>query len=130
MTGPVLVYDDACGFCTWWADWVGAHAAIRVVGFSALTPEHRNRLPEHYERCVHLLADGRVYSCGEAVEAALVRLDFVPSMLRDPGSIRRSPHYRRLREHGYRWVANNRDTLSKIVAKTPRAHESDSGDST
>lgn len=130
MTEPVLVYDDACGFCTWWADWVVARSAIRQVGFSILAPEHRDRLPENYEQCVHLLTDERVYSCGEAVEAALVRLNFVPSLVRDPGPIRRSRPYRRLRERGYRWVAENRDTLSKVVAATPRAHETDSPDST
>ncbi|MFW5922723.1 MAG: DCC1-like thiol-disulfide oxidoreductase family protein [Halodesulfurarchaeum sp.] len=125
MTVPVLVYDDACGFCTWWADWVAAHAAIRTVGFTALSPKQRDRLPPDFERCVHLFADGRRYSCGEAVEAALLRLDFVPSVLREPGRVRRTRTYRRLRERGYRWVAENRETLSRIVSKSPRAGDAD-----
>lgn len=128
MTEAVLVYDDACGFCTWWADWISTRAPIRTVGFSALSPEQRDRLPATYERCVHLFADERTYSCGEAVEAALLRLDFVPSWLREPGPIRRSKPYRLLRERAYRFAAENRVTLSKIVSTTPRAHDSDSSD--
>lgn len=91
---PVLVSDDACGLCTRWADLIGANTAIRPVGFSTLSPERGDRLPANADRCVHLLADGRVYSCGEAVEAAIARLDFVPSGLQNPGPIRRSGPYR------------------------------------
>jgi predicted DCC family thiol-disulfide oxidoreductase YuxK len=118
---PVIVYDDSCGFCTWWADWIGARAPVRTVGFSDLSPAIRERLPPDFERCVHLLTETRVYSCGEAVEAALLRLDFVPPGLREPGPIRLSRGYRRLRERAYRWVADNRSTLSSIVSTTPRA---------
>lgn len=125
MTEPVLVYDDACGFCTWWADWVAARAPIKTVGFAALSSERRARLPADVEQCVHLLADGQVFSCGEAVEETLRRLDFVPSWIGEPGPIRRSRPYRRVRERGYRWVADHRETLSKIVSTTAGAGDTD-----
>ena len=28
MSGDVLVYDDDCGFCTWWANYFGHRADL------------------------------------------------------------------------------------------------------
>lgn len=123
MTDPVLVFDDECGFCTWSADLIGAHSPTRIVGFSTQSPERRERLPANFERCVHLVTKERVYSCGEAVEAAIVRLDFVPAGLQQPGPIRQSRSYEWLRERVYRWVAKNRSSLGRIVSKSPRGSD-------
>jgi len=70
-----LVYDDDCGFCTWWADYFDERTALRIVGFSDLTDELRARLPDDYEACSHLVTDDAVYSCGASIEEALTRTD-------------------------------------------------------
>jgi len=49
METPVLVYDDDCGFCTWWAEFFGEHSEIPTVGFSELDSEMRYMLPDDYE---------------------------------------------------------------------------------
>lgn len=120
MAPPTLVYDDDCGFCTWWADLFAANSTFRIVGFSSLTPALRDRLPDDYERCAHFVTDERVYSCGEAVEVALARSDLVPEWVPHTGLGEFDP-YVQLRERGYRWVADNRATLGKIVSKRPPA---------
>ncbi|MEF8772776.1 thiol-disulfide oxidoreductase DCC family protein [Halodesulfurarchaeum sp.] len=121
MKHPTLVFDDACGFCTWWADLIEAHSQVRTVGFSALTSDQRACLPAQYEQCVHFLTDERVYSCGAAAEAALVRLDFVPALFKRPGPVRRSRAYEWLRKRVYRWVADHRGRLGRIVSRPPPA---------
>lgn len=121
VSNPVLVFDDACGFCTWWADFVDARSPITVVGFSQLGKDERDRLPSTYEECAHLLTEAGVYSCGAAVEAALFRLDVVPQSLTQPGPIRQHPFYEGVRERVYQWVAANRDRLGWFVSKSPPA---------
>ncbi len=126
MADPVLVYDDACGFCTWWADFVAAHSQVDVVGFSALSEAHLERLPAGYHSCAHLLTEETVYACGEAVEAALCRLDGMPAALQQPGPIRRHATYKRIRERVYRWVADNRGRLGWFLSKPAPARENKS----
>lgn len=121
MRTPVLVFDDACGFCTWWAELVEAHSTIQTVGFSTLSAEQRACLPPEYEQCVHLLTEDRLYSCGEAVEVALSRLDFVPAGFEHPGPVRRSRAYSKLREGIYQWVTRHRGQLGHIVSRPPPA---------
>ena len=113
---PVLVYDDDCGFCTWWAALIVNRAEMEAVGFGALPEAYRNRLPKDYERCVHLLTETRTYSCGAAAEAAFVRMHFLPQSLESPGLIRRNRYYKRLRERAYRWIATHRGRLGRIVS--------------
>ena len=121
MQRPVLVFDDACGFCTWWAELIEAHSEIHTVGFSTLSGEQRACLPAEYEQCVHLLTENRMYSCGAAVETALYRLEFVPGGLEHTGPVRRSQAYRRLREAVYQWVTRHRGQLGRIVSRPPPA---------
>lgn len=121
-----LVYDDDCGFCSWWAALV-ADRGVTVVGFSEVTDDDRERLPEGYETCAHLLTDDGVYSCGEAVEQALVRADILPAALAD--FLRQFADYERLRDEAYDWVAENRDKLGvAISAEPPSDREADSAD--
>ena len=121
MSDVTLVYDDDCGFCTWWADFFERRSEFRVVGFADLTDEERDRLPDDYEECSHLLADGEVYSCGESLEQALVRSDVGRDAAPVVRFLRNFEDYERLRENGYRAVADHRDVFGKIVSKTPPA---------
>ncbi len=114
---PRLVYDDDCGFCTWCAEWAVDHGTFDPVGFAELTPEDRERLPDDYENCVHLLTDDAVYSCGKATEEVLARSDAAPSEVFD--FLRNFSDYERLRENLYRQVANRRDWLGKVVSANP-----------
>ncbi|PSP88047.1 DUF393 domain-containing protein [Halobacteriales archaeon QS_4_69_34] len=111
---PTLVYDDDCGFCTWCAEWAVSHGEFEPIGFSALTDTQRERLPPDYEECVHLFADGRVYSCGRATEEVLARSDAVPGELFD--FLGQFDDYGRFRETLYRWGADRRDWLGVVLS--------------
>lgn len=130
MAAATLVYDDDCGFCTWWADVLAARSDLRVVGFSDLDddPDLRDRLPDDYQRCSHLVTAEAVYSCGASIEEALARSDLGGVARPVVDGLRRIGPYRALREWGYRRVAHNRDLGGKIVSKTPPARTSDDGD--
>jgi predicted DCC family thiol-disulfide oxidoreductase YuxK len=118
---PRVVYDDECGFCTWCARFTARHGDVELVGFEELTPDQHARLPDDYERCTHLLTDDAVYSCGEAVERALA-YDF-PFLAPAFAVLRQVPGYEWLRERLYRWGANNRVLLGKIVRDDPPAKQ-------
>jgi len=126
---PTLVYDDDCGFCTWWADRAAKRTDLRIVGFSEVTPTLRDRLPADYEDCVHLVTDDEVYSCGAAAEETLLRADAPGDA--DPRPLveflRQFEDYERLRERTYRWVADRRDTFGLLVSKTPPARRDRDG---
>ena len=123
MTGATLVYDDDCGFCTWWADFFDDRTDLRIVGFSDLDgdPDLRARLPDDYEACSHLVTDGAVYSCGESVEQALVRTGLGAGARPAVEFLRKSGAYRDVREWGYRQVANNRVLGGRLLSKRPPA---------
>jgi len=125
MDDATLVYDDDCGFCTWWADLIAAHSAMDLVGFSALSAELRDRLPEAYEECAHVVTDDAVYSCGEAIEVATLRSEYGDEVEPLVDFLRNFEEYGRLRERAYRWAADNRDKLGLVVSKTPPARKSD-----
>jgi predicted DCC family thiol-disulfide oxidoreductase YuxK len=110
---PRLVYDDDCGVCTRAALFVARHADVELVGFSALTPDQRARLPADWERCAHLLTDDAVHSCGEAMVRAFERTGLPPARLLP--WLRRVPGYGRARELVYRAVADNRDLLGRLL---------------
>lgn len=113
MSPPTLVYDDDCGVCTRAARAVERRSRVDIVGFSELTPELRARLPDEFERCAHLVADGAVYSCGEAMERAFERTGLPPS--RALPLLRRLPGYGTARERAYRAVARNRPLLGRLL---------------
>lgn len=111
---PRLVYDDDCGFCTWCADWAVRNGEFEPVGFSELTDEQRDRLPDDYEDCAHLLTDDTVYSCGKATEEVLARVGKIPAEPFD--FLNGFSDYERFREDAYRFVADRRDQLGKVVS--------------
>ncbi|WP_256390817.1 DCC1-like thiol-disulfide oxidoreductase family protein [Natronoarchaeum rubrum] len=127
MTEATLVYDDDCGFCTWWAEFVDDRSDLRIVGFADLTSELRDRLPEDYEECAHLVADGEVYSCGAAMEEAIVRSDVREELVDAIEFGRQFEDYGRVRERVYRLIADNRETAGKLMSTTPPARR-DAGD--
>ena len=123
MLEPTLVYDDDCGFCTWWADYFDERTDLRIVGFSDLPeyPAVRERLPEYYEECSHLVTEDRIYSCGASIEEALRRYDSGGPVGDAVEFLRNFEDYERIREWGYRQVADNRDKWGQLVSKTPPA---------
>ena len=128
MSGPVLVYDDDCGFCTWWAEYLARRSDVRIVGFTDLSPELRERLPENYEECSHFVTEDEVYSCGASIEEAFVRSDLGEAARPLVESLRRFDGYGAVREGGYRFVADNRSLWGKVLSKTPPAGSSDDRD--
>jgi predicted DCC family thiol-disulfide oxidoreductase YuxK len=106
MTPPRLVYDDDCGFCMYCVRWLLRFGEFEPVGFGDLTPDQRARLPDHYENCLHLLTDDAVYSCGAAAEQSLARCGVAGRSL--ARLARQIPYWGRLRERGYRFVADRR----------------------
>jgi predicted DCC family thiol-disulfide oxidoreductase YuxK len=127
MNEPTLVYDDDCGFCTWWADFFDARTDLRIVGFSDLSDDLRERLPTDYEACSHLVADGGVYSCGASIEEAVRRTDVLEPADDVVAFLRQFEDYERFRERAYRWVADNRDRWGRYLSKTPPARTESDG---
>jgi len=121
MDTPILVYDDDCGFCTWSANAVAERSDVRLVGFSELDDDLLERLPDDYEECAHLVTDEEVYSCGESIEEALLHSEVAPGLRPALDFVRQFDEYDRLRERGYRFVADNRDLFGKIVSADPPA---------
>ena len=114
MTEPILVYDADCDICTRAAVFISSHADVELVGFSELDEETRASLPPDFERCAHLVVDGRVYSCGEAMERAFELTTLPAASL--PSLLRRVPGYEPVREGVYRWVADNRPLVSRLLS--------------
>jgi predicted DCC family thiol-disulfide oxidoreductase YuxK len=125
MTDATLVYDDDCGFCTWWAEYFADRSDIRVVGFEELTPELRARLPEEYHNCSHFVTDDSVYSCGASIEEAFVRTGLGGEARPVVEFLRNFEDYERLRERSYRRVADDRSRWGRLLSKTPPARRSD-----
>jgi predicted DCC family thiol-disulfide oxidoreductase YuxK len=112
-----FVYDDDCGFCTWWAAFFADVTAVSLVGFSELDEKTRKRLPEDYEECAHLVTDEDVYSCGEAIEQTFAR-----SSVGKPAEplievFRQSALYEEVREGSYRQVADRRALWGNILSR-------------
>lgn len=125
MEPPVFVFDDDCGFCTWWADLFRARADLRTVGFSDLEPPLLERLPANYESCSHLVVDDATYSCGASIEQALLRVPPLGVFRPVIGFLRRFGGYRRVREWLYRRGARNRDRWGRLLSRTPPTRRSD-----
>lgn len=121
MTEATLVYDDDCGFCTWWAEFLLDRSDLRVVGFSELDADLRERLPEEYERCSHLVVGDEVYSCGESIERALVRTDLGRDLRPLVEFLGQFSDYDRVRERAYRAVADRRDLGGEFLSAEPPA---------
>jgi predicted DCC family thiol-disulfide oxidoreductase YuxK len=121
MTEAILVYDDDCGFCTWWAEFFTDRSDLPVVGFEELTPELRDRLPEEYENCSHVVTDERVYSCGASIEEAFSRSNLGEGVRPLVEFLRNFEDYERFRERSYRRVADDRVRWGRLLSKTPPA---------
>lgn len=117
MSEDVFVYDGDCGFCTWWADYVAQRTDLEMVTYAELTDEQRERLPDDYEECSHLLTDDDVYSCGAATERALARADVPPGAGDLFDFLRQFDDYEKFRERVYHEVADRRDELGLFVSK-------------
>jgi len=116
METPVLVYDDDCGFCTWWAEFFEDTAELRIVGYSDLTDDLRARLPDEYEDCSHFVTESAVYSCGASVEQAFVRSEVGRPLRSTVALLNQHDSYAALREWGYRHVAHNRALAGKVMS--------------
>jgi len=119
MDDATLVYDDDCGFCSWWARRLDEHAELELVGFSELSESLRERLPEDYEKCAHLVTEDAVYSCGESIEQAFVRSDLGKELRPVVAFAGQFDEYDSLRERAYRAVADRREKLGHFVSADP-----------
>lgn len=108
-----LVYDDECRFCTWSAAFAVRRSDLEPVGMAWLTDEESERLPHDYEECAQLLTDDAVYSCGEAMEEALIRADVLPEDLVE--SFRNYAGYIGLREGLYHFVSNHTALWANVL---------------
>ena len=120
---PQLVYDDDCGFCTWCASFAAERGTFDLVGFSDLSPAQRARLPDDYEQCAHLLTAEAVYSCGEAIEETLARVE-TPSRLLAT-AFRQLPGSETVREPLYREVADRRGLFGRLASREPPVQDDD-----
>lgn len=111
---PVLVYDDDCGVCTRAAVWVARRSVVELRGFSELSDSECARLPEAWRRCAHLLIDGDVYSCGEAMQRSFELTDHPMTRMARP--LRRVPGYHRALEAGYRIFADQRSLVGRFLS--------------
>ena len=113
---PRFVYDDDCGFCTWWAEFFAEHADLELVGFGEMDEELRRKLPEEYEDCAHLVTDDAVYSCGAAIEKALALSDVGRPVRPIFDVFNESEAYANLRERTYREVADRRALWGRYLS--------------
>ncbi|GAA0521928.1 Protein of unknown function, DUF393 [Halorubrum aquaticum] len=112
MAVPRLVYDDDCGFCMYMIRWLLRFGEFDPVGFSELTPDQKARLPDEYDACMHLLTDEAVHSCGRALEQCVSRCGTVGRCL--VRAARLLPCSERIRERGYRFVADRRSIWGRV----------------
>ncbi|MHC3378113.1 thiol-disulfide oxidoreductase DCC family protein [Haloarcula sp. H-GB5] len=126
MSDATLVYDDDCGFCTWWADFIGERSDLAIVGFTELDADLLARLPDDYESCSHLVTEDTVYSCGESIETALTHTELGKPARPLVSFLRQFEDYERFREQAYRRVADNRSKWGKVMSKTPPARRNSS----
>lgn len=123
MSDAIFVYDDDCGFCTWWAEFFEARSDIPIVGFSGLESSLQDRLPDDYERCSHLVTTDVRYSCGASIEETFVRSSVGQPLRPVVEFLRRFDTYTAVRELAYGRIAGNRVLWGKVLSKTPPARE-------
>jgi predicted DCC family thiol-disulfide oxidoreductase YuxK len=118
MSDATFVYDDDCGFCTWWAQFFADHSTLEIVGFSAVSDEERERLPDDWEDGAHLLTDEEVYTFGAGVEEALTYTEIGAEygLGQFVEFLRQFDDYERLRERLYREGADRRDLWGVLVS--------------
>ena len=116
MSGPAVLYDADCGFCTWVVDQIAARVepeAVEIVPLQAARADEllAGRVDERAKwESWHLVEpDGTMYSGGDAI----------PHVLRHVrgGRLagRAAGRFPRVTEGLYRIVARNRDRLGRVV---------------
>jgi predicted DCC family thiol-disulfide oxidoreductase YuxK len=115
-----VIYDRDCGFCRWSLSLLlraDRHRRLRPLALG--TPEADELLadltPEQRSASWHLVSpDGRRASAGAGLPAVLVLLPGgrVPAsvLARQPG----------VTERGYRWVADHRSKLSRVLPRSAK----------
>ncbi len=116
---PVLVYDDDCGFCTWWANYFDQRTDYVIIGFSELDAELERRLPDEYTSCSHFVTETEVYSCGASIEEAFRRSRIGRVFSPVIRVLRWFRVYHWGRERVYRWIAKNRSMWGRLLSATP-----------
>jgi predicted DCC family thiol-disulfide oxidoreductase YuxK len=121
MSDPRLrvYYDEDCGFCRWTLAWIlrwDRSRRLRPVPIQS--PEGDRELGDLGEarlESAHLVRGGERWTGGQALAPLLEEL---------PGGRALAPIARRLEpvtEPAYRWVANHRSALSKLVPRRSKA---------
>jgi hypothetical protein len=106
-----LVYDDDCGFCTSVAKFCSENTPVELVGFSELTDDEIEQLPQDYKECSHLIHDdGSVDSCHKCLPWVLNELGHPRT-----ADIAQTQIGRTLLKYGYFTVAKNRPTFSTLT---------------
>ena len=118
-TRPRVYYDEDCGFCRWTIAWVlrwDRRRRLRPVPIQS--PEGDRELGDLGEArlaSAHLVRDGSRWTGGEALAPLLEEL---------PGGRLLAPVARRLERlsgPAYRWAANHRSLLSRLVPGRSKA---------
>ena len=122
-SAATLVYDDDCGFCTYWAEHFAPRSDLTLIGFSELEdhPDVRKRLPDDYTNCSHLLAGSWRYSCGASMEEAFARSPEGQPFREVIDILREFPGYNRFREWAYQQFAHNRVFWGQFTSRPPPA---------
>lgn len=109
---PQLIYDDECGFCTWAVAYLIARGDFEPIGFSSLTSDQRDKLPDNYRQCAHVLTDETVLSCGKAMIASAAHLDTPIGYI--ARAIVRLPGHEYIVETVYRLISTNRHLFGRL----------------
>jgi predicted DCC family thiol-disulfide oxidoreductase YuxK len=116
-----VLYDSDCGFCRWsLAQLLALDRRRRLRPVALGTPEAdavlADMAPAQRSASWHLVSpDGRRWSAGAAAPP-LLRL--LPGGRAPAAILARTP---RLTERGYRWVADHRSTLSRLIPSRAKA---------
>jgi predicted DCC family thiol-disulfide oxidoreductase YuxK len=109
-----VLYDGDCGFCKWALDKILAWDRRRRLHPVAIQSEEGDRLlagmdPERRLDSWHLVRDGFVRSGGAAAPELF---ELLPGGAPLAAVLRAFP---RLTERAYRWVADHRDLLARLL---------------
>jgi predicted DCC family thiol-disulfide oxidoreductase YuxK len=113
-----VLYDRDCGFCRWSLDKILAWDRRRVLRPVAIQSEEGQRLlapidPERRLDSWHLAWDGQLRSAGAAAPPLFAVL---PGGRPLAALLRAFP---RLTERAYRWVADHRGSLARLLRIAP-----------
>jgi predicted DCC family thiol-disulfide oxidoreductase YuxK len=120
---PTLFYDNDCGFCTAATAWYSERAAERglpvqlvAYGDSKAPAQYPQIDWAHREAGIQLLSgSGTLFRDAEAAAEALC---YLGGAFRFIGKGMRLPGVRTICQTGYRWVAANRQRISRLLGLT------------